>query len=153
MNTITRDVIKHGTGRRALSLKRNDLSGKTGTTNDQYDAWFSGFNAQIATVTWVGFDEYRPLGSRETGARAALPMWIEYMSTALEYMPESIIEQPEGLVYARIDPDTGKLAPPGTPEAIFEVFTQETAPEEMAPSVPKDFYNSGSSDTSIPEIF
>jgi len=153
INTITRDVIKHGTGRRALSLKRNDLSGKTGTTNDQYDAWFSGFNAQIATVTWVGFDEYRPLGSRETGARAALPMWIEYMSTALEYMPESIIEQPEGLVYARIDPDTGKLAPPGTPEAIFEVFTQETAPEEMAPSVPKDFYNSGSSDTSIPEIF
>jgi len=153
MNTITRDVIKHGTGRRALSLKRSDLSGKTGTTNDQYDAWFSGFNAQIVTVAWVGFDEYRPLGSRETGARAALPMWTEYMSTALEYMSESIMEQPEGLVHARIDPGTGKLAPPGSPDAIFEVFRPEYAPKDMAPNMPVDTYNDDNNSTSVPEIF
>ena len=152
MNTITRDVIKNGTGRRALVLKRNDLSGKTGTTNDQHDAWFNGFNSQIVTIAWVGFDAFRPLGGRETGARAALPMWIEYMKIALEYIPESIMKEPEGLVYARIDPDTGKLAPPGSPDAIFEVFTQETAPEQMSPNISGDIHDDNPA-TGIPEIF
>ena len=131
MNSMTRDVILRGTGQRAMELNRKDLSGKTGTTNDQRDAWFSGFNSEIVTVTWVGFDKFQPLGNQETGARAALPMWIEYMRTALEGIPESIMERPPGLVFARIDPRTGKLAAPDSPDAIFEVFSSKNAPEEM----------------------
>ncbi len=129
MNSITRNVIKNGTGRRALQLNRNDLSGKTGTTNDQYDAWFSGFNANIVAVCWVGFDKFRPLGSGETGAKAALPMWIDYMRVALEGTPESIMERPKGLINVRIDPATGQLAGANNPEAIFEVFRLEQAPK------------------------
>ena len=131
MNSMTRDVILRGTGQRAMELNRKDLSGKTGTTNDQRDAWFSGFNSEIVAVTWVGFDKFQPLGNQETGARAALPMWIEYMRTALEGIPESIMERPPGLVFARIDPSTGKLAAPDSPDAIFEVFSSKNAPEEM----------------------
>ena len=128
MNSITRDVIKHGTGRRALVLKRQDMSGKTGTTNDQRDAWFYGYNANIVGVAWVGFDKFQPLGSRETGARAALPIWVEYMKTALEDLPESILPEPTGLVYARINKTTGKLARPDDQDTMFEVFRTEYAP-------------------------
>ena len=109
MNSITRDVIKHGTGRRALVLKRQDISGKTGTTNDQRDAWFYGFNADIVAVAWTGFDKFQPLGSRETGARAALPIWLEYMKTVLEGTPEHILPEPPGLVYSRINKITGNV--------------------------------------------
>lgn len=128
MNSITRDVIQFGTGRRALVLGRKDLSGKTGTTNDQRDAWFSGFNSNIVAISWVGFDKFLPLGSRETGARAALPMWIEYMKVALESMPEKIMPRPEGLVNVRINSETGKPASANDPDAIFEVFRNEYAP-------------------------
>ncbi|MEM6999031.1 MAG: penicillin-binding protein 1A [Pseudomonadota bacterium] len=129
-NSITRDVIKLGTGRRALSLGRNDLSGKTGTTNDQHDAWFAGFNSNVVTICWVGFDDFTPLGSRETGARAALPMWIDYMKVALQDLPETIMERPEGLVNVRINPETGSLANASDPNAIFEVFRAENAPQQ-----------------------
>ena len=132
MNSITRDVIQHGTGRRALQLNRKDLSGKTGTTNDQRDAWFSGFNSDIVTIVWVGFDKFHPLGRAETGARAALPVWIDYMRIALEGMPEHIMEKPPGLVFARIDPQTGKLAPPDSDNAIFEVFSSGNAPKDIS---------------------
>ncbi len=128
MNSITRDVIKYGTGRRALVLKRQDMSGKTGTTNDQRDAWFNGYNANIVGVAWVGFDKFQPLGSRETGARAALPIWTEYMKTALEDLPESILAEPAGLVYARINKTSGKLAQPDDQDTMFEVFRTEYAP-------------------------
>ena len=128
MNSMLRDVVRLGTGRRALQLGRRDLAGKTGTTNDQHDAWFSGFNAGLVTVAWVGFDRFKPLGNRETGARAALPMWIDYMRIALEGMPESILARPEGLVNVRIDPASGQLAGADNPEAIFEVFRPEHAP-------------------------
>lgn len=131
MNSITRDVIKHGTGRRALVLKRQDMSGKTGTTNDQRDAWFYGYNTNIVGVAWVGFDKFQPLGSRETGARAALPIWIEYMKTALEGIPESILPEPDGLVYARINKTTGKLAQPDDQDTMFEVFRSEYAPSTV----------------------
>ena len=90
---MLRDVIKFGTGRRALSLNRSDVAGKTGTTNDQRDAWFSGFNKDIVTTVWVGFDKVAPLGKRETGARAALPIWIDFMKDALVDMEDAI---PEG---------------------------------------------------------
>jgi penicillin-binding protein 1A len=140
MNSITRDVIQRGTGRRALVLGRKDLSGKTGTTNDQHDAWFSGFNTNIATVTWVGFDKFLPLGSRETGARAALPMWIDYMRTALEGMPESVMERPSGLVNVRIDPATGKLASSSNQDAIFEVFRPGHVPQEITENKDSNLY-------------
>ncbi|MBI2992773.1 MAG: penicillin-binding protein 1A [Gammaproteobacteria bacterium] len=128
MDSMTRDVIRFGTGRRALELNRSDLSGKTGTTNDQRDAWFAGFNPGIVTVTWVGFDNFEPLGNLETGGRAALPMWIEYMRIALQDIPEMTLERPDGIVNVRIDPHTGSLAKAGDPDAIFEVFQSGTAP-------------------------
>ena len=96
INSILRDVITAGTGRRALVLKRGDIAGKTGTTNDQKDAWFSGFNSEIVTTAWVGFDSSNTLGRRETGARAALPMWIEYMREALKDRPEFIRRETAG---------------------------------------------------------
>ena len=128
MNSMLRDVVRFGTGRRALQLGRRDLAGKTGTTNDQHDAWFSGFNAGLVTVAWVGFDRFKPLGNRETGGRAALPMWIDYMKVALEGMPESILPRPAGLINVRIDPASGQLARADNPGAIFEVFRPEHAP-------------------------
>ncbi|UCE89982.1 MAG: penicillin-binding protein 1A [Pseudomonadota bacterium] len=133
MNTMLRDVIGSGTGRRALQLGRRDLAGKTGTTNDQQDAWFSGFNHSLVTTSWIGFDTPQPLGSRETGGRAALPMWIEYMGEALRGVPESALEQPPGLVSVRIDSRTGRPAGADTPDAVFEFFLQDQVPDPRAP--------------------
>ncbi len=132
MHSLLRDVVRYGTGRRALSLGRKDLAGKTGTTNDQRDAWFSGFNTTLAASAWVGFDDFSPLGSRETGGRAALPMWIGFMRGALDGVPESTLAEPAGLVRARIDPATGLLAGPGQADAIFELFRSENRPEAPA---------------------
>ncbi len=151
MNSITRDVIKLGTGRRALQLGRKDLSGKTGTTNDQHDAWFSGFNSDIVTICWVGFDKFTPLGSRETGARAALPMWIDYMRVALENSPEAIMERPTGLVNVKIDPATGQLANATNPQAIFEIFRVENAPQTIQETRQPDIFLQDSESNSIPE--
>lgn len=132
MNTMMRDVIRFGTGRGALVLRRNDLAGKTGTTNDQRDAWFSGFNSEVVAIGWVGFDNPRPLGEKETGARAALPMWIDYMRDALKGVPEKPLQQPPGLVTVRIDEQTGKLATDKTRGAIFEYFRADKVPTEHA---------------------
>ena len=128
INSMMRDVIQRGTGRRARSLGRKDLAGKTGTTNDQRDAWFAGFNRGLVAVSWVGFDKHDPLGSGETGGRAALPIWMEYMNVALENVPEQTLEKPVGLVSVRIDPDTGRLAAVGG-EGIFETFREENVPQ------------------------
>lgn len=150
MNSMMRDVVKSGTGRRALSLKRNDLAGKTGTTNDQKDAWFSGFNHKVVTTVWVGFDDSKPLGKRETGASAALPMWIDYMRVALDGMPESIMERPAGLVTVKINPATGRLASADDPSAVFESFRPNNVPE------PGKSFNSpydGGSDQTTPQLF
>ncbi len=129
MTSMMRDVVRRGTGRKARELGRKDLAGKTGTTNDQRDAWFSGFNPRMVATAWVGFDKLDPLGRRETGGRAALPMWIDFMRVALAGMPEEPFEQPEGLITVRIDPESGKLAAAGDPDAIFETFRVGTAPE------------------------
>jgi len=125
-----RDVVKRGTGRRALKLKRGDLAGKTGTTDDQQDAWFSGFNPKLVATTWVGFDQLGPLGRRETGAGAALPLWIDFMRVALEGMPEETLPQPDGLVTVRIDPESGLLASASQPGAVFETFRSERVPRQ-----------------------
>lgn len=131
MNSMLRDVIRRGTGRRARSLGRNDLAGKTGTTNDQRDAWFSGFHPSMVATAWVGFDKLSPLGRQETGGRAALPMWIRFMAEALKEEPERILEEPDGLVSVRIDPETGKAATTANSKAIFETFRAEYAPERL----------------------
>jgi penicillin-binding protein 1A len=128
--SMMRNVVKRGTGRRAMSLGRQDLAGKTGTTNDQRDAWFSGFNGDIVATAWVGFDKVRSLGARETGGRAALPMWIEYMREALKGRPEHMIQQPPGLVTVRIDPKTGLLADSATADPIFEIFREGRVPQQ-----------------------
>jgi len=132
MNSILSDVIRFGTGKRALQIGRKDLAGKTGTTNEQKDAWFSGYSSSLVTTVWVGFDNNKPLGSRETGASAALPMWIYFMKNAMKGVPEKNIEVPQGLVTVKIDPDTGLLAAQGQQNAIFEIFRTENVPKQTA---------------------
>ena len=116
------DVIKRGTAVRALQLKRGDIAGKTGTTNDRRDAWFCGFNSSLVGTAWVGFDQERSLGPGEEGSRTALPMWIYFMAEALKGVPEQKRTPPPGLVSMRISADTGLAARPGDPNAIFETF-------------------------------
>ncbi len=130
MTSMMQDVIKRGTGVRAKSLGRNDLAGKTGTTNDQRDAWFNGFNRNLVAVVWTGFDSYEPLGRGEVGGRVALPAWIDFMRVALEGVEETGWPQPDNIVTARIDPATGKRASAGSKGAIFEVFRKDYLPEE-----------------------
>lgn len=134
ISSMLQDVIRSGTGQRARKLGRNDLAGKTGTTNDQYDAWFAGFNSEIVAVCWVGFDQPKSLGNAETGAQVALPMWINYMGTVLDGVPEKHLIQPKGMVTVHIDPKTGLLAGPDTPNAIFEVFRAGHSPTKYAAS-------------------
>lgn len=135
MTSMMRDVIQRGTGRKARVLGRTDLAGKTGTTNDQKDAWFSGFNHALVTIAWVGFDKLEPLGRGETGGRAALPMWIDYMAVALRGVKEQKQEPPEGLVTVRIDPATGLLAGSGQTDAIFETFREANVPSMSSDSL------------------
>ena len=147
MYSLMRDVIRRGTGRKARVLERDDLAGKTGTTNDQYDAWFSGFSPDLVATAWIGFDKFLPLGRRETGARAALPMWIAYMREALEGAPERHREPPEGIVTVRIDPATGESAGASHAGAVFESFRVERAP---APA-PEHLAGGESSDMQVTE--
>jgi penicillin-binding protein 1A len=129
IGSILRDVVHRGTGHDAMVLKRGDLAGKTGSTNDHRDAWFNGYNANLVASVWVGFDDYTSLGRSngvgEFGAQAALPMWIEFMRTALKGMPEQPFEMPQGIATARIDKATGQLAPAGDPDSMLEVFRAE----------------------------
>ncbi len=130
MTSMMRDVIRSGTGAKAMSLGRSDLAGKTGTTNEQMDAWFAGFQHRLATVVWVGFDLPRTLGGAETGAAAALPIWISYMGVALKDVPEELPVLPDGVAVVPIDPATGRRVPAGTAGAIPEVFYREGIPGE-----------------------
>jgi len=132
IDSILKDVITRGTGRKALVLERGDIAGKTGTTNGPMDAWFSGYNRDVVTSTWVGFDNYTPLGRREFGGTAALPIWIAYMREALADSPETQRPLPAGIVNVRIDPDTGLLAGSGQRNAIFEYFREEHVPGQGA---------------------
>ena len=98
MDSLLRDVVRKGTATPALRLKRGDLAGKTGTTNDAFDAWFAGYSPSLAAVAWVGYDQPRKLGERETGGGLALPIWINYMAVALKGVPESPATAPSGVV-------------------------------------------------------
>ena len=122
VRSMMMDVVRRGTGVRAMQLGRHDLAGKTGTTNEQRDAWFSGYNDHLVTSVWVGFDNHEPLGRRELGGRAALPVWMEFMAIALEGLEDSPPVMPVGLARARIDPESGLLAKSDSPNTIMEVF-------------------------------
>jgi len=128
VRSMMMDVVKRGTGKQAMILGRNDLAGKTGTTNEQRDAWFSGYNAEILTSVWVGFDNHDHLGRNEVGGKAALPIWIDFMRVALADVPDLKPEIPEGITQARIDPETGLLARLENPDAIMEVFSMGNLP-------------------------
>ncbi len=128
IHSLLQDVVRRGTGRSAMALGRGDLAGKTGTTNEQRDAWFSGFNHAVVTTTWVGFDRFQPLGSHEVGGRAALPVWMDYMRAALEGVPERRPALPPGVVFARINPETGRLCGISSAACIQEVFRKGQLP-------------------------
>ena len=128
MDSMLQEVIRSGTGRRVGQLRRNDLAGKTGTTNDFHDAWFSGYADNLVATAWLGFDQARSLGPGEAGSVAAAPIWIDFMRVALDGKPELVRERPPGMVSVRISPETGLRARAGDPEAIFEIFPSDQVP-------------------------
>ncbi|PCH60417.1 MAG: peptidase [Gammaproteobacteria bacterium] len=159
MNQLLRDVIQRGTATRARSLNRADIAGKTGTTNDQRDTWFAGFNQDIVAISWVGFDDSSPLGPRETGATLALPMWVKFMEQALPRFPEKPLPRPDGIVSIRIDSESGLAVGPGHRGAIFETFRAEHVPKKQYESQETPLFNgtspgsngNGKSDSGIPD--
>lgn len=126
---MMRDVVRRGTGSGVAQLGRFDLAGKTGTTNDETDAWFNGFQKNIVGISWVGFDQPTPLGRGEVGGRAALPIWMEFMKTALRGVPQETLPRPKSLVNIRINPTSGRLAGPGDANAIFESVPADRIPD------------------------
>jgi len=129
VTSMLSDVITRGTGRRARVLERGDLSGKTGTTNGPRDAWFSGYNRDLVTTAWVGFDDYSLLGRREFGGTAALPIWIEYMRSALD-AEQPPTPMPAGVVRLRIDSETGLRVTGAPPGSMLEYFLEEYLPAD-----------------------
>ena len=130
MTSLLRAVVedKNGTGGRARALG-HEVAGKTGTTNGYFDAWFIGFTQQIATGVWVGFDQEKSLGKGEVGGRAALPIWIDYMKSAHEGLPQMTFPVPEGIVFANIDGETGELASSSSKNIIRQAFLEGTEPK------------------------
>jgi penicillin-binding protein 1A len=133
MTDMMSDVIKRGTGRRALALGRADIAGKTGTTNEAKDTWFNGFTQNLVATVWVGFDQERSLGEAEEGAKTALPIWMHFMREALKGVPQERRPMPDGLVTLRIQPDTGMLASGENPDAILETFMTDRLPSGNTP--------------------
>jgi len=127
MTSIMQDVVRRGTATRAMKLGRDDLAGKTGTTNDFIDAWFCGFNANLVAVAWIGFDTPQTLGRNETGGSAALPIWMGYMGAVLKGSPERQLVAPEGVLSVRVNPETGLRVADGQP-GVADFFYQEFLP-------------------------
>jgi penicillin-binding protein 1A len=123
------EVVLFGTGQRARELGR-PAAGKTGTTNDYLDAWFIGFTPTVVTGVWIGYDDQRSLGSGETGANAALPVWLDFMSAAAQYYPPEDFKVPDGIVFVPIDPKTGRRTSENAPGAITEAFISGTEPKD-----------------------
>jgi penicillin-binding protein 1A len=128
MTSMMKDVIKYGTAVRALSLNRNDIAGKTGTTNDYRDGWFNGYTPELEATVWVGYDDNRPLGQGDEGAHTALPIWIHFMRYALQGVPQWQRPMPPGIVTLRISPQTGALVSDESPDGIPEVFMANHLP-------------------------
>ena len=127
---IVKDILKEhtrrgSTGRKTDILKRNDIAGKTGTTNDAKSTWFSGFHDDLVTTVWVGTDDFTSLGDKEYGSSIALPIWVDYMSLALNELPESKNNIPSGISYVRVDKSTGEIAGPDNKQTYFELFLNE----------------------------
>ncbi len=134
IHSMLSDVVSQGTGRRALALGRQDLAGKTGTTNDLRDTWFVGFGGGIVATVWLGMDDNESLGSQEQGGRTALPLWVDFMEVALEDRPERMPSEPVGLARAMINPESGLRARPGAQGAIPEWFHADNLPPLEDPS-------------------
>jgi penicillin-binding protein 1A len=130
MTTVLQDVIKQGTARQALCLKRTDIAGKTGTTNDKMDAWFCGYNPRLVATVWVGFDQPRSLS--EYGAQVALPMWIDFMGVALAGQADQSLLPPDDIASVNIDPKSGLVAGEGFLHSIKELFRKDTVPPRAA---------------------
>jgi penicillin-binding protein 1A len=128
MTSLMRDVVRYGTAAKAMSLGRNDLAGKTGTTNDHIDAWFSGFNGKLVAVSWIGFDTPANLGPNETGGQAALPIWMGYASKVLKGVPETEITPPAGVVAVAINPATGLRERDGASKTSEYFYAESTPP-------------------------
>ncbi len=133
MYSMMQDVVRRGTGHMANTLGRRDLAGKTGTTNDQVDAWFSGYSPELVATVWVGFDNPSTLGWGEYGGKAALPIWMDYMGPALKGVPDSQLEQPRGITMVRINPENGLLARPQNPDSVTEYFVEDQLPDLEPP--------------------
>ena len=131
MTSLLESVVKNGTGRKARELNR-PAAGKTGTTNNLNDAWFVGYTPEYITGVWVGFDEEGTLGKGETGGAAACPVWVGFMKRALANKPVQVFPVPEGIVFAKIDADTGRLAGPATQNVVFECFKEGTLPTTVS---------------------
>jgi penicillin-binding protein 1A len=129
MTSVMQDVIKTGTAKDARTLGRQDLAGKTGTTNQEVDTWFNGFNSNLVTTVWIGYDQ--PLSIREYAAKAALPIWMTFMRLALKDQPEASMPQPAGIVSVRIDKSTGLLAGPKDGNTLFELFRKDNVPTQV----------------------
>ncbi|MBW2450417.1 MAG: PBP1A family penicillin-binding protein [Deltaproteobacteria bacterium] len=146
MTSLLEGVVKHGTGHRAKALKR-PVAGKTGTTNNLHDAWFVGYTPRYNTGTWVGYDDGSSLGKGETGSRAASPIWVGFMQRLLADKPVRVFQVPEGVVFSKIDAETGLLPIPESERTIFECFKEGTVPTEYtkkpdAMTEPEEFYKS-----------
>lgn len=127
INNVLEDVISKGTARRAKSLNRPDIAGKTGTTNQKVDAWFCGYTQDVLTLVWVGFDNYKSLS--EYGSQVALPIWQEHMLTTLKQKPINVIKQPDGIVSVKINYETGLLATSEDKKSKFELFDENNTPK------------------------
>jgi len=133
MTDMMMDVIKRGTGHRAMALGRTDLAGKTGTTNESKDTWFNGFTRDLVVTVWVGYDQERPLGESEEGSKTALPIWIHFMREALRGVPERRRPMPDGLIQLRVSPETGMLVSAENHDAISETFMVDHLPTGGTP--------------------
>lgn len=143
MTTLLKGVVEdpNGTGGRARALGR-EVAGKTGSTNNYFDAWFIGYTPQVATGVWVGFDKEKSIGKGEVGGRAALPIWVDYMKVAHEGLPQMTFPVPDGIVFANIDSETGKLASASTKKILRQAFVEGTEPSVSANKAEEatDFY-------------
>ena len=147
MTNILESVVQSGTGWRIKALKR-PVAGKTGTTNNLFDAWFLGYTPRYTTGVWVGLDQEAPMGKSETGSRAASPIWLDFMQNILKGKPAKTFNVPEGIVFAKIDAKTGLLPIKESEKTIFECFKEGTVPTEHTSkpdtaSDPEDLFKKG----------
>jgi penicillin-binding protein 1A len=157
MTDMLQEVVRIGTGAMARrALDRNDMAGKTGTTNDGKDTWFVGFNSDVVGAAWVGFDQDRPLGPSEQGGFTAIPMWIGYMREAFAGLPPHTMARPPGIIEYRINPENGLIADDATRDTLFEKFEIGHVPDrepEPAFRVSGPSGPSGNPGSTIKDIF